>query len=320
MRNIDKLISEDYQKGLTYKRLREKYNCSDKLISKSLTATGTKKNRKNKKIQGSRFSLKDQNKICSMYVDGENCREISEKYQCSKTRILRVLNINHIQRRTISQSKRKYSLYENAFKEPSDDCLYWVGFIMADGNIYKQGKVRTMQIALNKKDFLHLDKLKKFLESNKPIYNKVSKRQYTDRYKISKILTTYECMFAVQSKIIFDDLMKYGIVERKSKVAEFKKEYIFNKNLWRGLIDGDGSLYFKDKKYIVLSLCGSVYIMKQFVLFLKKEFNISAKISKNKSIYRVRIFGKNAKTVIKELYENSKYFLDRKMELAKSCF
>ena len=54
---------------------------------------------------------------------------------------------------------RKYQLRHNAFEERDQESDYWLGFIMADGNVYKG----SLGVTLNQRDAEHLDRLRTFL-------------------------------------------------------------------------------------------------------------------------------------------------------------
>lgn len=76
-------------------------------------------------------------------------------------------------------SKYKYNKdYFN--KIDTADKAYWLGFLYADGSInryYKNEKLRsmTLEIGLADKDRNHLEKFKKCLDSNIPIFERINK-------------------------------------------------------------------------------------------------------------------------------------------------
>ena len=109
-------------------------------------------------------------KIISEYNSGRSSLELAEKYNVSKKVILDRLRKAHIDRRSISASKRKYSLNEDYFENiDTEEKAYWLGFLLADGNISYSGrynKGRHLRIALQNKDKNHLEKMKFSLKSN----------------------------------------------------------------------------------------------------------------------------------------------------------
>ena len=61
---------------------------------------------------------------------------------------------------------RKYNFDENFFdKIDTEEKAYWLGFIYADGAIFK----RTLSIRLSTKDIHHLEKFKKILNTDAAI-------------------------------------------------------------------------------------------------------------------------------------------------------
>jgi hypothetical protein len=65
-------------------------------------------------------------------------------------------------------------------------------------------------------------------------------------------------------------------------------------------------------------LVGSKYLLMQFLDFVSCLVKIKASIQNHKTIFRVSISGKNAEKLIKELYRDCEWFLERKNERAKS--
>jgi len=74
-----------------------------------------------------------------------------------------------------SRKKRFYNVNDDYFSEPNLNNCYWAGFIAADGYILKPSDNSvSLSIMLSKKDILHLECLKKEIESDKVIYNCIS--------------------------------------------------------------------------------------------------------------------------------------------------
>lgn len=213
--------------------------------------------------------------------------------------------------------RRKYDLDETVFETiDSEEKAYWLGFILADGNVYKNEKTyqHLLQIGLSIKDFAHLEKFKKFLKTNLPI-------------KLNKNKTS--CILQVQSKKILSDLEKYNIFPRKTFTATYPKiKEELNKHLIRGMIDADGyiSLVISDKKYPeykkpVFSFCGNENIVNSVSLFLDTDLKLSkTKIIKHSksNVFYYRKSSSPAKGIINFLYKGCSVFLDRKNKIASS--
>ena len=91
-----------------------------------------------------------------------------------------------------------------------------------------------------------------------------------------------------------------------------------NKYFFRGLFDGDGSIYSNNKgKNLAICLSGIEQVLKAFCDLVKKEVNIELGISPNKTICRTRAYGEKALDVLDLLYNDANIYLDRKSELYK---
>ena len=68
--------------------------------------------------------------------------------------------------------KRLYTLNEKIFNQiDSQEKAYWFGFLCADGSIHKSStNQHVIQCKLSLKDINHLEKMKLFFETNKPLY------------------------------------------------------------------------------------------------------------------------------------------------------
>jgi len=133
------------------------------------------------------------------------------------------------------------------------------------------------------------------------------------------------CKVSINSKKIYNDLIKYGITERKSlTVKPYKFDNIkLERAYWRGIVDGDGWItkekpigYIHTFLYCV-GLCGNNYIVNGFKKFIENngiEF-------KNKIITRCSISYiktrkiKTVAPILTILYKNATIYLDRKYQL-----
>jgi hypothetical protein len=125
--------------------------------------------------------------------------------------------------------KRIYSLNENYFNEMNTiNKNYILGFIYADGSIYKNYLSITVQIC----DISVLEFIKKELNYNGPIYVK----------------PTY-CTLTISSKKLINNLISLGIIQNKT--YESKTLPLFDVKYFPqfllGFFDGDGSIYKSSK-------------------------------------------------------------------------
>lgn len=235
--------------------------------------------------------------------------EYDKKYYLSnKTRILErqrahyaiVGNRNRskVNNKNTCARKLKYTINHGAFDVMTESAMYWIGFLMADGNIGDRPGQDIIQLNLSTIDLAHIEKFKLFLGSNHKIYNKNNRAS-----------------IAVSSQYMVDKLSMYGVVPRKSLIAEIiglENSHHF----WRGVVDGDGCIGIYGKHQAVLDLSGSRRLTQQFLNFVKTITNVNTSTKKRGNIYNVRIYGSHAIKVISNLYTDCTIALDRKYNKA----
>lgn len=220
-------------------------------------------------------------------------------------------------------TKRTYKLNENYFKYiNTEHKAYFLGFITADGNVYKT----SLTIGLQRRDEYLLDLFLKSLKSNMPIYRHTNKLRSTNKdYEVSTL--------KLNSKKLIKDLSSYGIVARKSLniniPSSLSPKYI--KDYLRGIWDGDGTFVIVNRKdrlntqTIRTSLCSGSYI------FLENIQNILIDIlgisktkiiaRKNSNVYYLQYGGDSqVYKIFNFLYKNCKICLNRKQNYVANYF
>ena len=182
---------------------------------------------------------------------------------------------------------------------------YLLGFLCADGCIYK--KTNKITFLISNKDENILEFIKKELEvTNKIVYN-----TYYDK-RTSKYYIRVSLSFS-SSKLKLD-LSKLGITFEKSTKLSFPKiqeQYYFS--FIRGLIDGDGSI---SKNKTTVSLISTNEVLIEIIDYCKK-FNINwansfQKITEKQSkIY----LNKNTLKLFYHLYKDKGFHLERKKKI-----
>ncbi len=200
--------------------------------------------------------------------------------------------------------KRIYSLNENYFNEiNSTNKHYILGFIYADGSVYKNYLSITVQIC----DISVLEFIKKELNYNGPIYKK----------------PTY-CTLTISSKKLVNDLCLLGIIQNKT--YESKTLPLFNINFFPqfllGFFDGDGSIYkpSKTKPYdYTVNFTSNQIVLNEIKNLLKERLISSSKIRKrydNEISCMLDIKGSiNLEKIYNLFYSNPpEYFFKRKYD------
>lgn len=257
----------------------------------------------------------DKQAIIKYYVEsGEGTRKVGERFNISKDAVNKIVKEAGVVRKNkfLSYNKEYFKTIDTEHK------AYWLGFIMADGNVYdftKQPKY-SLDIALNSKDKTHLEKLKENLEFTGEIKERVIKKKYpTSRLQ-------------VHGKEFVMNLVDKGCTPNKTMnvtIPNLPTELI--KHFIRGYFDGDGSITIYDDGYkdkLSISLCcGNEEFLNEVQSIIIKELNLTeVKIysDKRSNLKEYRKARQDAFKILTWLYKDATVYLDRKYEMYnKSC-
>jgi crossover junction endodeoxyribonuclease RuvC len=240
----------------------------------------------------------------------EKCSSITETARKAKVSY----STAHRKLKKLGKTKKKiiYTCNNNFFSEDSMESFYWAGFIAADGNLFlKEKKYKQLRIELSSIDDDHLLKFKKNINYSGNI-----------NYNIKKS----SCNLTIRSDEIFDDLKRFNIIPNKTltySIPQWMIDHPLSNHFIRGLVDGDGSFYYKkakDRKIHQLSfnITGTKNTIDTIKDILVKNCNIKEnkthKIPKSKS-YKLEYSGNECVLDIRQfLYRDAKKscYLDRK--------
>lgn len=248
------------------------------------------------------FSDDDRKEISKRYKSGERVVDLMAEFKCSRTAL------QSIAKKFPGKKKycRQLSVDENAFSEITPESSYWAGFLLADGTISDGG---VITLALSSKDREHVFSFKEFLKAEQCITD----RSVKDGSESGNI--HIKTVFSVRCKKMCDDLVKFGVVPRKTWIS--RSFDCNNVDFWRGIIDGDGFVIapknYKTKHDFIIGICGTYEICEQFRDFcLGNGIETKADVRKNNGIFSWRVSGKNTAKIAKILYEGAYYSLKRK--------
>lgn len=197
----------------------------------------------------------------------------------------------------------KYCVNDKYFEKiNSPEKAYWLGFIVADGNVCKN----SLQIRLHIQDKGHLKKIRKCLNSSHPIKTIIDK----DNYEYSSL--------CISNKKICNDLSKYGVVPNKSLICNPNMDLIprkLHRDFWRGMIDGDGSIGINKPNKSpspIIQLVGSHSVCEKFLNYLKTLIKTNAKVHHHKNIYSCVVGSFYVNDFLRILYYDNCMCLDRK--------
>lgn len=255
--------------------------------------------------------------IIKDYVGGKTLDYLGAKYGHYEQNIKKKLETWGIKLRNPSELNTIYSFDKTFFKKiDSAEKAYWLGFIYADGNVYKKGETYVLQIALSKKDSEHVLKFRKSIKSNHKLYK--------DREAIR---------IMIHNKELGENLKKLGVFERKSLLLKFPTKNIlpekFISSFILGYFDGDGSISYQNKRW-GFNLIGPTNFLFAISKILTKKGLTKTKLSKEKrclsgkisylsyggTIIRKKDFSnKNLEKIYNFLYSKNQIYLERKKRI-----
>lgn len=196
-------------------------------------------------------------------------------------------------RSEVQRESRGFVLDESKFETITDESAYWVGFLLADGNVSKN----TITVNLKTSDRQHLEKFREFMGGNQTISLKKDVR-------VSG--------YAFGSIKVAKDLAKFGIVPNKSYIAKVPDELKLNPHFWRGVVDGDGTI-----SKTTIGLCGTKEVCEAFVNFARLVNGTKATVQQCKDNLwhtRVGVARPESSKLARLMYDNDGTHLDRKYE------
>jgi hypothetical protein len=263
--------------------------------------------------------------IIKLYTkDGIPISKIAQRFDISMGYIRFFLKQNDI--KIIPYHANQYKINENYFENiDSHDKAYFLGLLASDGCVMDD---YSIQIGLQLRDLNILEKFKKCLQSDAPI------RYYKFKCKNKNRLVRFggksnefqeRYMFRFKNKKMCSDLIKHGIIPRKSLVLEFPKiDKQYQYSFMRGYIDGDGCIcVYKDKKrgwdkFALVVISSKFFIQGMVDAFRDDSIKFSIKkANRCENTYRADACHKaNVVAFLDKIYENcgENIFLDRKYE------
>lgn len=269
--NIDNYILQNY-KTKTNAQMALECGCNKSTISSHRKKLGISATELNQELRNKT------NYICSQY--GKKTKTaLAKELNCSSSFIKKIW----IENKLSGTIQTTYSYDEKYFENiDSPEKAYWLGFIAADGNIYRrEGHMGLISVSVKDNDIEILKNLQQELKTTKPI------SLVQDKRRENTIMATLQ----ITSDILCNQLLKIGIGVRKTfdlSISQICSN--ISKKFWSsfilGYFDGDGSIDIPEngvsKSHIRIS--GSIKNLEDFskALFL---FNINCSIIKDKRAY-----------------------------------
>lgn len=237
------------------------------------------------------------------YQAGESSIQLAKAFGCSKPTALKYIGRAGVGRRSISDAKRRDGFNEAAFDCINEESAYWIGLLMADGCVHypRVGTSPRVSLSLHSGDVSHIERFKAFLNTSAKVY------KYKNKSMVELVVT---------SRRLAEALALYGVTPRKSltaKVSGLQR----NRDFWRGVVDGDGSVARSTSALSPLQLCGSYDLMTQFASFVHSVVGVAPTPYKRGNLYIVKLYNNTAYCMLEVLYSGCTVALPRKEQNAQ---
>lgn len=246
-----------------------------------------------------KLSEKQEDEIVALYLSGASGCVSARRLNLTPFLVYETLRRRSIPRRPLKIYQENSGFFTII---DSDEKAYWLGFIAADGPASDHF---SLSLALHVQDLGHLEKFKKSIESNRPIYQSTQ---------------IEHAAIQVNDKQIVSDLIKLGITPRKCHTLRFPalSSSDLDRAFIRGYFDGDGS---------ILCLEGNLHLEfagnEQFLTRVQKilvqscylNFTKISKCQNSKATFRLR-YGGNSQVprILHFLYKGASIYLERKAQ------
>ena len=264
------------------------------------------------------ITQEQRDKMVSDYLLGKSSIQAAKQFGLSSECCTRELLKRGIQPRGYYKYKINHDIFETI---DSEEKAYWLGFIVADGNISKD----MLSISLKWSDLPHLEKFKKFCASEHPI-------RFVETVVGDK--THQKCRIDIGNKKIVSDLLKLGVTPRKTFTYQCDLSFLpesLVRHFWRGVFDGDGCIAKtcenkrgrKGIKWQAM-LTGNQFVLDKYDRFIKSYIKTESTVKLNSNAsgktYYHSVGGiEKIQDYLKVLYRDATIYLDRKYDLYLEC-
>lgn len=252
----------------------------------------------------------DQEAMVAAYLAGDGLRCAGRRFGYSSTAVALAMRRRGVASRSLADARREYAVNDLYFHQI--DCeqkAYWLGFIAADGCAIKSGACRYLQVTLQRRDVNHIRQLAEHMAFKGPIHF------YRGQDGIRR-----PCLRVCSSRVA-DDLERIGIFPAKTaSVKPWRGPDGLLRHYWRGVVDGDGSLYQANQtKQWCIALNGNQVMVEGFASFVQNKTGEKAIVRRDRDTnsFYVRYGAMRVcKEICRLLCGGATVFLDRKMDAA----
>lgn len=262
----------------------------------------------NKKFKFTESEIKE---LYEKHLTGVSCVDLAKEEKVNQATILNSFKRFGLVTRRFSRKKNTI-IYDNFFdKIDTEIKAYLLGFIAADGNIYKHKHSESyyLNVSVHEKDLYIIQLLQMYISPTVKIQHKPEKKQVK---------------IAICSKKLFDSLYMLGIVPNKT-YKEIHTIALLQDNVKphfiRGFFDGDGTIgkytthTNKNRDLYSFNIVSKRGLVLTHIL---KEFKISASITYfiSKDVFNLSTLNRKDILKIKQyLYTNANFYFTRKRDI-----
>lgn len=201
----------------------------------------------------------------------------------------------------------KYEYSYGFFEQLTADSAYVLGLIYTDGSVNNRG----FKISLKESDSGVLKNISLLIKNSDRLYRQKGRKSPTSDNLVQDALSV-KC----DSPKIARDLYGWGLYPSKTHTLKPDERLVGNRDFWRGCIDGDGWISFKNKKYqyLCIGFCGTKEMCEGFVAFCNQHIACTPKLHKRgaKNYYEVSLGGTVSRHIHEVLYNGAGLFIERK--------
>lgn len=249
------------------------------------------------------FSDQDKAAISAAYLKGESVKSLAARYGCGKSLMFqRIVDWGFHK-----PKKNIYSVNEHFFSSVDSEVkAYWLGFLAADGAIKASDGCYHIRLGLQAKDGHWVERFIQDIQ--------YSGEPFTDKKRVGD-KTFLTRRVKISSKQLVSDLVRHGVVERKSLTLSWPKDLAVDleRHFARGYFDGDGC--FNAGYYEIVS---SPIFARQFAEVADRHLGVTYRLPKaGKNSSRAIFKTRDTPKIFNWLYDGATVFLPRKKLLAE---
>lgn len=246
------------------------------------------------------------NEIVGRYKNGETASNIANSFNVSVSVVtdrLRSQGIEIVNPR----GREMYKFVDEDFFSRKDEwSAYTYGLLLSDGCLSDK---EAVSITLQESDVPVLASIaeKMGIHSRPKLSFKKSGEGYAPK-AVGSISFSHPKLIS--------DLRDLGMEERKSTREVAPECFAFDRHFWRGMVDGDGSLFMCKLRGPVLTLCGSETICNQFLDYCKTLVDgIKSSVRRHKGeLFTIKLTKNKCLPVAQHLYLDQEICLPRKYD------